>query len=76
MGHGWHLAHDIYIKKLYFSKSENRRLTFSEIQTTELRDFWTSQQFEDAGLGWVGDPRTCGGDAPTGVRWGFIHGRG
>jgi putative glycosyltransferase (TIGR04372 family) len=53
LGHGWFLSDDIYIKKLYWSKSEARHLTFAEIQSTDLRDFVTTEMFEDANLNWV-----------------------
>lgn len=53
MGFGWFLSGDIYIKKLYWSVSEARHLTFPEIQTTDLRDFWTTEVFEAANLSWV-----------------------
>ena len=53
MGHGWFLSDDLFIKKLYWSISEERLLTFEEIQATEMRDFWITGDFEGANLEWV-----------------------
>lgn len=57
MGHGFIVPDSLYIPKLYQSRKGGRCLTFPEILLSELRDLWTTEQFEEADLTWVDNTR-------------------
>ena len=57
MGHGFIVPDSLYIPKLYQSRKGGRCLIFPEILLSELRDLWTTEQFEETDLTWVDNTR-------------------
>lgn len=53
MGHGAYSVKDIWIPKLYWSKTENRYFTFAEVMLSKMRMFGRTEMFTEADISWV-----------------------